>query len=109
VSVDGPSLPAVAVFAVTMVSGPDWDPSRGRREQIGWVEHAAVMDRLVAERFVLLGGPVGDGQEVLLAVEAADEEDVRARLRVDPWVPGVLAVGSVRVWSVWLDGRAAGR
>jgi len=95
----------VAVFAVTMVGGPDWNPARGRREQIGWTEHAAFMDGLVADGFVLLGGPVGDGQEVLLAVEAADEGDVVARLGADPWVPGVLAVGSIRPWTVWLDGR----
>lgn len=95
----------MAVFAVTMVTGPQWDPARARREQDGWAEHAAFMDRLVDEGFVVLGGPVGDGREVLLAVEADDEDDVLARLRADPWVPGVLAIGSVRAWTVWLDGR----
>lgn len=95
----------MAVFAVTRVAGPRWDASRARREQVGWAEHAAFMDRLVDEGFVILGGPIGDGQEVLLAVEAADEEEVVARLRADPWVPGLLDVGSVRAWTVWLDGR----
>ncbi len=40
------------------------------------------MDALAAEGFVLLGGPVGegDGDDVLLVVEAADEATIRARL-----------------------------
>lgn len=95
----------MAVFAVTRVAGPQWDASRGRREQVGWDEHAAFMDRLVDEGFVILGGPIGDGQEVLLAVEADDEDEVVARLRADPWEPGLLALGSVRAWTIWLDGR----
>ena len=95
----------MAVFAVTMVAGPGWDSSRARREQVGWAEHAAFMDRLVEEGFVVLGGPIGDGQEVLLALEAADEGEVMARLSADPWVPDVLDIGSVRAWTVWLDGR----
>ena len=95
----------MTVFAVTRVAGPHWDASRARREQSGWDEHAAFMDRLVDEGFVILGGPIGDGQEVLLAVEAGDEAEVVARLGADPWEPGLLATGSVRAWTVWLDGR----
>jgi uncharacterized protein len=96
----------MAVFAVTMVAGPAWDAGRPRREQPGWDEHAAFMDRLVAEGFVVLGGPIGDGEEVLLAVEAADEGEVADRLRDDPWAPtGQLRIGEIRPWTIWLDGR----
>src|SRR3954467_15083700 len=70
----------MGVFAVTMEKGPAWDGSRARREQDGWDEHAAFMDRLVDEGFVLLGGPLGDGERVLLGVEAADEAEARGRL-----------------------------
>ena len=95
------------VFAITLGAGPGWDPARPRREQEGWDEHAAAMDRLVADGVVLLGGPVGDGSRVLVAVEAADEAAARsALLDGDPWTPrGVLAVERVERWEIWLDGR----
>ena len=100
----------MAVFAVTRIKGPSWDPERPRREQRGWTAHAAFMDRLVDEGFVLLGGPVGDGEEVLLAVEAPDEDDVRSRLGADPWEPaGLLRCCRIQAWSLWLDGRPHGR
>jgi hypothetical protein len=50
------------MFAVTMESGANWDSSRSRRQQDGWDEHAAFMDGLVDEGFVVLGGPIGDGE-----------------------------------------------
>ena len=95
------------VFAVTFGTGPGWDPSLPRREQPGWEEHAAFMDSLVAAGVVLLGGPVGDGTRVLLAVEAPDETAARSLLLDgDPWTPlGVLAVERVELWQLWLDGR----
>jgi uncharacterized protein YciI len=96
----------VANFAVGLVHGPDWDGSRGIREQLGWNEHAEFMDGLVADGFILLGGPVGDGQQTLHVVEAPDERTVRARLAEDPWARhGLLEIGSVRPWALWLDFR----
>jgi hypothetical protein len=96
----------MAVFTVTMVSGPGWVEGRPRREQPGWTEHAAVMDRLVAEGFVLLGGPIGDGERVLLAVEATDEQEIHDRLAADPWLEtGQLVIGQIQPWTIWLDGR----
>jgi uncharacterized protein YciI len=96
----------MGVFVVTCEKGPAWDASRGRREQDGWDEHAAFMDALVDEGFVLLGGPLGDGERVLLAVDAADEAAVHARLAADPWQPaGLLTTGRVEPWLLWLDGR----
>ena len=97
----------MGVFVVTMEKGPAWDGSRSRREQDGWDEHAAFMDALVEEGCVLLGGPLGDGERVLLAVEAPDEAGVRARLAADPWEPmGLLVTGRVEPWLLWLDGRS---
>jgi len=94
------------MFVVTEMPGPSWDNSRSRRDQPGWDAHATFMDGLVAAGFVALGGPVGDGERILLAVEAADEQDVRARLADDPWVAaGVLEVTLVKSWSIWLDAR----
>lgn len=96
----------MAIFALTMIAGPSWDPARQRREQDGWDEHAAFMDALVDERWVILGGPIGDGERVLLAVEAPHESDVAARLAEDPWASsGVLRIGVIEPWTVWLDSR----
>jgi uncharacterized protein YciI len=93
-------------FVVTEERGPSWDPSRPRRGQDGWDAHAAFMDRLVDEGFVVLGGPVGDGVRVLLVMEAESERQVEARLADDPWMSmEVLRVASVEPWEILLDGR----
>jgi uncharacterized protein YciI len=97
----------VAAFAVTTVCGPAWDHGRGRREQTGWDEHAAFMDALVAGGTVLPGGPVGDGTDVLLAVEAPGEAELRTVFAADPWhASGMLRIGEIRPWQLWLDPRA---
>lgn len=89
-----------------MVWGPSRDPSRGRREQQAWNEHAAFMDRLVGEGFEILGGPIGGGENTMHAVEAAGEDEIRARLAEDPWARmDILRIGEIRPWTIWLDGR----
>ncbi len=93
-------------FAVTMEHGPRWDASRAIRAQDGFPEHAAFMDTLVDDGFVILGGPLDGGRTALLAIEAADEAQIRALLAADPWAPmRLLTVGSVRRWDLWLDSR----
>lgn len=92
---------------VTMVNGPGYDSSRPRREQRGWDEHAAFMDALVEEGFVILGGPIGDGEQVMLVIEANDADEIEERFAADPWAsPGVLRIGAIQPWTLWLDGRA---
>jgi hypothetical protein len=71
--------------AARRVRGPACDASRSLRGQALWDEHAAFMNALAAEDFVVLGGPAGDGAEVLLVIDASGEETVRARLALDPW------------------------
>jgi uncharacterized protein YciI len=93
-------------FALILVHGPHWHHSRGIRQQQQWIEHAAFMDDLVAEGFILLGGPLGDGARTLHVVQAADEGEIRRRLAEDPWaVTGHLEVGSIEPWALWLDFR----
>jgi uncharacterized protein YciI len=98
-------------FLVRQAKGPEWDHTVGRREQRGWDEHAEFMDGLVDEGFVLLGGPVGegDGQDALLIVEADDEDEVRSRLAGDPAAETFLVIKSVEPWQVWLGELAPGR
>jgi uncharacterized protein len=98
----------MANFAVRLGHGPGWDSSRSIREQDGWDAHAAFMDRLVDDGFIILGGPVGSGEETLHVVEAADADEIRARLVGDPWASaGLLRVARIEPWLLWLDSRAA--
>ena len=100
----------MANYAVRLVHGPGWDPLRQIRDQDGWDEHAAFMDGLVDDGFIILGGPVGDGEQTLHAVEAAGEHEIRARLDWDPWAAaGLLQIGAIEPWALWLDSRPANR
>jgi uncharacterized protein YciI len=86
-------------------SGPEWDPSRPLEGQSGWDEHAAFMDALVDDGFVVLGGPLFDEHRVVHAVEAESEEAVRATLARDPWSGTHLVVAAIEPWTIRLDGR----
>lgn len=94
-------------FVVLRRLGPDWDPSRPIEEQSGWDEHAAFMDSLVQDGFVVLGGPLADEIRVVLAIEAESEDELRATLADDPWSGSHLVVDSVEPWTIRLDGRRA--
>ncbi len=96
----------MAFFVLTTAHGPNWDTSLQIREQRGWDQHAAFMDGLVDDGFVILGGPLGDGERALLVIEAAHGGEAEARLGEDPWAAmGLLRIGAIEPWTVWLDGR----
>jgi uncharacterized protein YciI len=96
-------------MAVRRVRGPAWNAALPMREQALWAEHAVFMNALAAEGFVVLGGPLGAGAEVLLVIDADSEETVRERLAADPWSrTGLLEVARVEPWTVLLDGRSRG-
>jgi uncharacterized protein YciI len=91
-------------FLVTLERGPAWDPSKLRRQQTQWDEHAAFMDVMAADGTVVLGGPIGegDGEDVLLVVDVPDEATIRARLAGDPWFETILRIKGIQPWSVFL-------
>jgi uncharacterized protein YciI len=63
------------------------------------------MDTLSDEGFVAFGGPAGNRDEVVLAIDAPDEAAIQARLALDPWTEvGLLRVISVDPWAIWLGG-----
>jgi uncharacterized protein YciI len=95
-------------LTVRRVRGPAWNAALPMRAQALWAEHAAFMNALAAEGFVVLGGPLGSGEETLLVVNSVSEEAVRARLAADPWTgSGLLEIGRVEPWTILLDGRSA--
>jgi uncharacterized protein YciI len=92
-------------FVLERRRGPEWNPSQPLEGQSGWQEHAAFMDGLLDAGFIVLGGPLADEQRVILVIEAASEDEVRATLARDPWVESHLVVESVDPWTIRLDGR----
>jgi uncharacterized protein YciI len=94
------------LFAVVREAGAGWDGGRALRDQDGWDEHAAFMDALAEEGFILLGGPIGTGVpmlRVLLIIDAESEAAIHARLEQDPWTPTqVLKTASIEAWNVLL-------
>jgi hypothetical protein len=86
-------------------TGPSFDPALPLEEQSGWLEHAAFMDALVADGFILLGGPLDGRQRVVHAVSAPSADAVRERLASDPWAGSHLVVEAIEPWTIRLDGR----
>ena len=94
-------------FAVRLERGGPWDWSRDLREQDGWDEHARFMDALVADGFIILGGPLDGDQEILHAISAPSEAAVRERLAQDNWAEnGMLTIKSIEPWTILLGGRS---
>jgi uncharacterized protein YciI len=93
-------------FIAISSAGPNRDQSKGTREQPFWDEHAAFIDQLVDEGFILMGGPLADEGGALLIVNAEDEDEVRNRLKNDPWMKhGILKLESVKRWQIFIDQR----
>lgn len=86
-------------------TGPEWDTSKPLEEQSDWVAHAAFMERLVADGFIVLGGPLEDELHVVHVVEAESPEQIRATLARDPWSESHLVIESIDAWTIRLDGR----
>ncbi len=92
------------LFVVITERGPNWDDSQPMDQQPDWRAHADFMNALVADGFVLLGGPLVGTRDVLLIVRAESEAEARARLAEDIWVArGLLRQRQVTPWWVRLS------
>jgi hypothetical protein len=77
-------------------------------EQAEWSAHATFMNGLLAERFVVLGGPLEGSPDVLLIVRAGDPSEIAARLAADPWTGnGLLVVKQIAPWHLRLGALGA--
>ena len=83
-------------LVVLRQSGPEFDRSRPLEEQSRWSEHAAFMDGLVDDGFIVLGGPLAGDGRVAHAVEADSAQAVRETLARDPWSETHLRVDTDR-------------
>jgi uncharacterized protein YciI len=96
----------MAMFLVELHrSGPRWDSSLPLEQQSDFAGHAAFMDGLVEQGFIVLGGPLADEFRVVEAIDAESVEAVRATLARDPWSETHLQLESITPWTIRLDGR----
>ena len=94
------------IFVAISSAGPNRDFSKGTREQPFWNEHAAFIDKLVDDGFILMGGPSVDEGGSLLIFNAEVENEVREKLKNDPWARhGILKLESVKRWEIFIDER----
>ena len=90
-------------FVVIREQGRAWNGSLAMREQDQWPEHVDFINGIADEGFLIVAGPVGDGNpyRAMLVVSADDEGGAAARLEDDPWTTaGVLETKSVEPWNV---------
>jgi uncharacterized protein YciI len=94
----------VSAFAVIREAGPAWADG-GIYGQPGASEHAAFMNALADEGFILLAGPLAGTEHgrvrVLLIVNAEDEDEIHRQLADDPWIPTEqLVTVSIEPWQI---------
>jgi uncharacterized protein YciI len=93
-------------FLAISSAGPNRDFSKETRKQPFWDEHARFIDQLVDDGFILMGGPLVDEGGSLLIFNAEDENEVREKLKDDPWAEhGILKLESVKRWEIFIDKR----
>lgn len=90
-------------FVVLRRRGPSWDPSSSLDEQTDWPAHAAFMDSLATEGFVVLGGTLEGTEDALLVIQAEDSAEIERRLSADPWTGnGLLIIKACWPWRIRL-------
>jgi uncharacterized protein YciI len=90
-------------FAVVRTRGAAWEDAKPLEDQKDWPAHAAFMDAMVAEGFILLGGPLEGTRDVLLIFQAQDCSEIEKRLAADPWTRnGLLSTKECRPWKIRL-------
>jgi uncharacterized protein YciI len=91
------------LFAVMRSRGPAWQDSRPLESQANWAGHAAFMNALAKEGFVVLGGPLEGTSDVLLIIRANTADEIRSRLEADPWTSNdLLRVTRITPWTLRL-------
>jgi uncharacterized protein YciI len=93
-------------FVVIRERSCAWNWSVPMRRQAEWDVHAAFMDALDAEGFIVAGGPLGSedtAPRVMHVVNAPDPETIEARMAANPWTPmQLLKTVSIESWTVLL-------
>ena len=72
-------------FAAIVQRTGKWDRTKEAHEQEGFAGHAAFVGGLEKEGFIGMAGLMMPSEEVLFIFLADSEEEVRERMRQDPW------------------------
>jgi uncharacterized protein YciI len=90
------------LFAVIRRHGAAWLPGRPLEEQPSWEGHAHFMDALYTEGFVVLAGPLGN-DDALIILRATSSAEIEQRLAPDPWTKlGLLVTARIDPWTLRL-------
>jgi uncharacterized protein YciI len=94
----------VSYYAVSREAGSAWVDG-GIFEQPAAGEHAAFMNELADDGFLLFGGPLSgtehDRVRVLPIVDAESDAEIHRRLADDPWAPtGQLVTVGIEPWKI---------
>ena len=95
----------MSYFAVIREAGSTWTDGRGITEQPAVSDHAAFMNALAEEGFVLFAGPLAGSENArlraVLIVDTDSENAIRDRLADDPWArTNRLAITSIEPWNL---------
>jgi len=91
------------LFAVIRTRGDAWQHSLSLESQNDWDAHAAFMNALKRDGFVILGGPLEGTPDVLLVVRASTPAEIIDRLQGDPWTSlDLLRIGRIAPWTIRL-------
>jgi uncharacterized protein YciI len=95
----------MSYFAVIREAGPAWADGNGITAQPELAEHAAFMNALADDGFVLFGGPLAGTEHerlrALLIVRAGSEAEIHRRLAGDPWTRADrLVIASIEPWQI---------
>jgi uncharacterized protein len=94
----------MSLFAVIREAGAAWIAG-GAFQQPSASDHAAFMDALAEQGFVLFGGPLAGSEHgrvrILLVMNADSEAEIHRRLANDPWIrTEQLITTSIEPWQI---------
>jgi uncharacterized protein len=92
------------LFAVNREAGPAWMDGTGAFTQPGVNDHAAFMNGLAEEGFILEAGPLAGTESgrirVLLIAAANNETEIVQRLADDPWqLTDRITTTTIELWA----------
>jgi uncharacterized protein YciI len=94
----------MARWVVRVRRGGPWDWSKDMRQQNGWDDHAAYMDAIFDEGWLLLAGPLEGDHGTMWVVEAETEDEIKSRMKEDPWsANGMLTPIKFERWDIVMD------
>jgi len=89
------------LFVVIRTRGNAWRPDLPLESQPQWEAHAAFMDALAAEGFVILVGPLEGTQDALIIARARNAQEIVVRMEADPWSPmDMLRTTRIAPWQL---------